>query len=1017
MEERFAAVTAATGALGPVLEKLAALLGDECKLQEGTRRDILSIKSELEPVHDLLAKLWGREHLDVACKDWMAEARELSYDMEDDIDSFTLGLECGHGVETTTDGHFTKFIERVKGVSNRCGEMQKIVDVFVFNGSKMATDPRALFLHKDASELVGMEEKEEVVIRLLQKHRMVCIVGFAGMGKTTLAELVYSTLGDQFHCGAFVSVHLNPNMMEILGTIHSQVTNGAPSTSRPASEQNIINDISSFLSDKRYPVIIDDIWHWEEWGAIRQALPKNNLGFRIILTTRINTIVEKCQTEQGAHVYTQSIRLSDAERLATTIILNKSFERGILEAGPSREIAYMSGAMPLAVICLSSAWAESRRQGDRWEWDTWESHVLDSFLTIPSLKPLVRSLCIGLDDLPVHLRTCLLYCGIYPQEYEIERGCLVRKWIAEGFVSQDEVAETYIDKLVSRSLLQPSGYYNIYTIHPMMLAFLVCKAKEDNLLACRKYSGLGSSRRHAKKIRRLSLFTDHYPPDEEDVSHIRSLHVLGLLPLPDDVPFNKFENLRVLEIDSRGLENRHLVGICGLIRLRYLGLIGCVQITELPREIGGLQNLETVEVGKTRISKLPMEIEKLQYLKTLNVSGTKVTNLPGEIGKLKHLETLDASETSVTELPVEIEKLQCLKTLNVSSTEITGLPKEIEKLQHLRTLNISCTMVTKLPREITELYCLENLDVSCTGVRELPMEFRKLQHLRTLNISNTMVTKLPREIITELYCLEYLDVSRTGVRELPKEFRKLQHLRTLDIRMCKVRELSCMEIPNSLSSVVVGDIHSAQVVKLPLVVSSSGGKDVVSSSEANKCMEYLSILVLFNHVGSWSEVQPVLMHRVAGRHMKVPQWVRQDLCNVSSLDIRLCQLVEDDLEFLKQMPNLQALQLRFEVLPLEPIAITGGGFSKLETFYVDCRMPRVTFRSGSMLKVRHLEFKFYNGSATASPDYSMGIKNLDSLEKVVFRCSEYYTSDSQGISATIEFVRKEAGEHPNEITL
>lgn len=153
MEERFA-VTAATGALGPVLVKLAALMGDEYKLQEGIRRGIQSIKSELEPVHHLLGKLWGRLDLDVACKDWMTEARELSYDMEDGIDRFTLCLERSDDgsfiqPETTDDGPLKEFMERIKGVSKWCGETMKKIGDAMCNSSKLITDPRALFLHKD----------------------------------------------------------------------------------------------------------------------------------------------------------------------------------------------------------------------------------------------------------------------------------------------------------------------------------------------------------------------------------------------------------------------------------------------------------------------------------------------------------------------------------------------------------------------------------------------------------------------------------------------------------------------------------------------------------------------------------------------------------------------------------------------------------------------------------------------------------------------------------------------------
>ncbi|CAO2150210.1 unnamed protein product [Urochloa humidicola] len=245
--ERFA-VTAASGALGPVLKKLTALLDPKYELPEESRRDIVSIKSGLEPVHDLLGKLWGRVDLDAACKDWMMEARELSYDMDDGIDSFTLYLEPWDSFffqREATDRPFKEFVEKVKGVSKRCSEMQNIHgDATICNHNKLSTDPRALFLHKDASELVGMEEKEEL-IRLLQEHEMVCIVGFAGMGKTTLADLVYQTIGEEFQCRAFVSVHLSPNIVDILGTILSQVTNG--SVTEPAAEQDIINDISSTI--------------------------------------------------------------------------------------------------------------------------------------------------------------------------------------------------------------------------------------------------------------------------------------------------------------------------------------------------------------------------------------------------------------------------------------------------------------------------------------------------------------------------------------------------------------------------------------------------------------------------------------------------------------------------------------------------------------------------------------------------------------------------------------------------
>ena len=117
-------------------------------------------------------------------------------------------------------------------------------------------------------------------------------------------------------------------------------------------------------------MIIDDIWHWEEWEVILKALPKNNLSSKIMITTRIKTIAEKCQNEQGAHVYRYSFGYREATRLSYMRVINKSGEREILEANAKRlssKIVDMCDAIPLAVIFLSPAWAESQVQGDNGE--------------------------------------------------------------------------------------------------------------------------------------------------------------------------------------------------------------------------------------------------------------------------------------------------------------------------------------------------------------------------------------------------------------------------------------------------------------------------------------------------------------------------------------------------------------------------------------------------------------------------------------------------------------------------
>ena len=96
--------------------------------------------------------------------------------------------------------------------------------------------------------LVGEEENTPQL-------KMACIVGAAGMGKTTLARLVYEAIQDQFQARAFVSVTSSRNMTELLVSILQQVTADSTDvllagTKSSTKNKHLIGIISNFLNDK-----------------------------------------------------------------------------------------------------------------------------------------------------------------------------------------------------------------------------------------------------------------------------------------------------------------------------------------------------------------------------------------------------------------------------------------------------------------------------------------------------------------------------------------------------------------------------------------------------------------------------------------------------------------------------------------------------------------------------------------------------------------------------------------------
>ncbi|KAF7046788.1 hypothetical protein CFC21_055791 [Triticum aestivum] len=203
-----APVTAATGALGPVVAKLGALLGSECKLRRRTRKDVKFIRSKLKHVHSILWAAWGQEILDAESKELKKEALDLADDMLDAIDDFNLTLEGSRRskrlmVQTKIKASpFQDFRARVDEVSVRCRSKwksaQPISSLFSRkkNNHPRIPPPRAPFVRKDAADIFGMDRwkndlityligeggEEEGTTAVQQQLKTASIVGMAGVG-------------------------------------------------------------------------------------------------------------------------------------------------------------------------------------------------------------------------------------------------------------------------------------------------------------------------------------------------------------------------------------------------------------------------------------------------------------------------------------------------------------------------------------------------------------------------------------------------------------------------------------------------------------------------------------------------------------------------------------------------------------------------------------------------------------------------------------------------------------------
>jgi hypothetical protein len=368
-------------------------------------------------------------------------------------------------------------------------------------------------------------------------------------------------------------------------------------------------------------------------------------------------------------------------------------------------------------------------------------------------EPLVESLQLGFDDLPHHmLKTCLLYCSIYPDGHIFKREDLVRRWVSEGFVYEEEEANIYFEDLVKRGLIVPTSLLSgNMRLHPMLRNFLGWKSRQDNFFT---YSSeiTPSSFNNSCRICRLCIYNSPCrdnagnqadPLSTLDWYHVRSLVIYEVI---DRVPFDKLEGVRVLDLcGATDLLGRHWKDICGLVRLRHLLGFNGDGNNETSPEVVRLQCLETFEASGEGFTRLPGFIGDLKQLKTLDVRGHGIDELPREIGALQQLRTLKIRYTSIAELPREIGSLHQLETLDMHSSRISELPNEIWNLQQLKTLDISRTRMKMLSKEIGKLQHLEHLLISGTHVAKIPREIGGLKELKSLKCDSS-IAALPLEV-------------------------------------------------------------------------------------------------------------------------------------------------------------------------------------------------------------------------------------------------------------------------------
>ncbi|KAF3455493.1 hypothetical protein FNV43_RR00122 [Rhamnella rubrinervis] len=140
-----------------------------------------------------------------------------------------------------------------------------------------------------------------------------------GLGKTTLAKQVYDRVVTQFDCHAWITVSESYDKKELLRKVMDKfcqtttMESNIPARNGGVDEEiQIISKVREQLKNKRYVIFFDDVWKIEFWSDIEHALLDNNMGGRIVITTRSLDVANfaKHQLESNPHLSSISRILS-----------------------------------------------------------------------------------------------------------------------------------------------------------------------------------------------------------------------------------------------------------------------------------------------------------------------------------------------------------------------------------------------------------------------------------------------------------------------------------------------------------------------------------------------------------------------------------------------------------------------------------------------------------------------------------------------------------------------------------
>ncbi|KAM0019567.1 putative virus X resistance protein-like, coiled-coil [Helianthus debilis subsp. tardiflorus] len=781
-----------------VIQQLTNLLTEESKL-------FVKVSDEVQDVLEELRLQNNAEHQEQSKND--LKFLNKVYRVGDAIESFALtetylkrkGFVKKHSLiissnlklcrEVPDERNYSENISRLKSEMNRIRkEIQKREDGSPSpekqQGSHSLSQQERrqesyIYSPPKREKAIFTKDVEDLVKQLTSQSKprlIISIFGEVGIGKTAHVKTIYNTYKGhkEFSCSAMVSVKKEWLVRDLIMAILQQVD-------RQKGTEKLKDDVlrwrlHDFLMGQRYLIVVRNIQSRKLLEELSGALPDAYNRSRVVITTSNEKTASFADASNRYH-----FKPLDMEGSLKFFISKIWGKRGIPFTHANMEdlknkIAESCKGTPLRIELLAGLL--STRELIYKEW----SLVFEQ-RDFATKSPLFDMLVFCYNDVPMHLKPCLLYLTLFRKGFEIPVRRLFRLWLAEGFVNPstriipEDIVEGYLEELVKRNMVE-----------------ITKRRSDESPKKCRLIGALHDIL--LPKALKLGLFHLHQKPDEQSNATVehnsgtrRVVEFTNIKDYSTSKAFNQNIHSYIsfngrkkdMPAEEVGTFLKRIIGVRGFGLLKVLDLEG-VYRPRLPENLGSLFHLRYLGLRWTFLDTLPSSVGGLLYLETLDIKHTHITTLPSSIWNMKHLHHL------------------CLNGARLDISAQSAIHKGPSQLQTLWGLFVDEKIARKIGSTLRRMTDLRKLDI--TGE-----SFSTMTTMTTTTTTTTTTkTSAYEEIGSWILLLSSLQSLRLRSKDkmgrpselIVKPFSRLQNLSQLYLLGHLREAISWYQIPPGL---------------------------------------------------------------------------------------------------------------------------------------------------------------------------------------------------------------------------